>query len=65
MLTDWELWAVANKVLEQHGEDVGAFLQERIETLGEAGDLDGVETWLAVAQRILAMQGPAEGEGVN
>ena len=62
MLTDWELWAVANKVLDQHGENVGAFLQERIETLGEQDDTEGVATWLAIIQHVrkLVKIGPDE-----
>ncbi|MBA4092429.1 MAG: hypothetical protein C0494_17805 [Sphingobium sp.] len=51
-LTDWELWAVAAKVMEAEGDEVGEFLVERVHALTEAGDEDGVMTWLAVADRV-------------
>lgn len=55
MLTDWELWAVAAKVIEAEGDDVGEFLVDRVEALTEAGDDEGVMTWLAVAERVQQM----------
>ncbi len=51
-LSDWELWAVAAKVMEAEGDDVGEFLIERVNALTEAGDDEGVMTWLAVADRV-------------
>lgn len=51
-LTDWELWAVAAKVMEAEGDDVGEFLVERVQALTEAGDEEGIMMWLAVADRV-------------
>lgn len=51
-LTDWELWAIAAKVMDAEGDDVGEFLIERVHALTEAGDDEGVMTWLAVADRV-------------
>lgn len=49
---DRELWAVASTVLSSEGEDVEAFLVERIQSLMDAGDDAGVFTWIAIADRI-------------
>jgi ribosomal protein L18E len=66
-LTDWELWAVAAKVMEAEGEDVGEYLVDRVQNLTEAGDHDGVATWLAVADRVqqLRMDRPIDPNEVN
>jgi hypothetical protein len=51
-LTDWELWAIAVKVLDAEGDHVGDFIVDRINTLSKAGDHEGVAIWLAVADRV-------------
>jgi len=44
-LEEWELWACAHKVIEQHGDDVEDFVIERIAAMAQAQDLDGIATW--------------------
>ena len=56
VLTDWELWAVANAVLQQHGEGAPRFVAERLAAV--AADRAGVATWLEVGRRIGQLNGP-------
>ncbi len=64
-LTEREMWAVAIKVLRDE-EDSGAFLIERIKSLMDAGDEEGLETWLAVANRVQRLiDRPADPEDLN
>ena len=51
-LTEWELWAIASKVLEAEGDDVGDFLLKRVRTLSHSGEKQGVTNWLAIAERV-------------
>lgn len=66
-LTDWELWAVAAKVMEAEGDEVGEFLIERIHAMTEAGDDQGMMTWLAVADRVqrLMLDTPRDPKELN
>lgn len=62
MLTDWELWACANQVLQTHGEDSALHVAEQIGALARAGDAEGARTWQAIAARIAQLSatgGPA------
>ena len=52
MLTDWELWAVADTVIRQHGDSVARRVAERIAALALAGDRDGVTAWRQIADRV-------------
>jgi hypothetical protein len=52
MLSEWELWAVANETMRQHGEQAPLFVAERVGALALAGDAAGVATWKAVATRV-------------
>lgn len=51
MLTEWELWACANKVMCDHGEAAPDFIAERISTLTSNGDEQGVANWNAINAR--------------
>lgn len=59
MLTDWELWAVADATLKLHGGRTPVFVAERIGALAAAGDVDGVVAWRAIAHRIVALRASA------
>lgn len=52
MISDWELWACAQRVVEQHGTKAADHIASRVTELAEAGDEEGVRTWLAIADRI-------------
>lgn len=58
MLTEWEHWAVANLVMEQHGSRAPLFIATRIGALAMAGDAAGVAAWKEIARRVTALAGP-------
>ncbi len=57
MLSEWELWACANRVLQSHGEHAAAHAAEQIGVLARAGDADGMRAWRAIARRITQLSG--------
>ena len=57
MLSDWELWACANRVLQTHGENAPLHIAEQIGALALAGDAEGIRTWQAIARRIAGLAG--------
>lgn len=58
LLTDWELWAVANFVLEQHGDEAPMFVAARIGALALEGDDAGIAAWREVARRMTELRVP-------
>ena len=62
MISEWELWACANRVLQTHGASAALHAAEQIGALVLQGDAEGVRTWQAIAERIAqrcATGGPA------
>jgi len=51
MLSDWELWACANHVLQSHGDKAPMHVAEQIGALALAGDEAGIRTWQARQSR--------------
>lgn len=51
-LDDWELWACAQQVIKQHGAKAPVYVAGRIGERATAGDMDGVEAWKAIAERV-------------
>ena len=49
MLSEWELWACANRVLQTHGENAALHAAEQIGALVLKGEAEGVRTWQAIA----------------
>lgn len=58
MTPDQERWAEALKVEQIHGDSAPAFIVERIVTLAEEGDLDGIERWQQIAIRLDQLRYP-------
>jgi hypothetical protein len=52
LLSDWELWAVADATLKSLGVEAPVFVATRIGALALAGDADGVAAWREVARRM-------------
>lgn len=50
-LTDWELWAIAQKMVEM-GPAGDRHVVERIAALTLADDAEGVDAWMAISARI-------------
>lgn len=51
-ISDRELWACAQQVLNHHGPDANDFIAERMAALAADGDGAGTRTWLAIAERV-------------
>ena len=56
MISDRELWACANLVLNHRGPDVDRFIDERLSALTAAEDEVGVKTWSAIADRVTQLR---------
>ena len=50
MLSDWELWACANQVLQTHGENAPRHVAEQNAAPALAQDETGTATWQAIGQ---------------
>ena len=61
MLSDEELWAVARKVIEQHGPEARRRAVERQRELLDAEDWPGAETWSNILTRIRLLEDRAAG----
>lgn len=51
-LGDWELWACAQQVIKTHKAKAPAHVAARIGELAAAGDMEGVQAWQAIAERV-------------
>lgn len=60
MIPEWELWACANALMRQYGEDAAIHAAMRADALFEAGDDDGAATMRAIVRRIDQLSGPAQ-----
>ncbi|MYL96723.1 hypothetical protein GR702_02890 [Novosphingobium sp. FGD1] len=63
MLSDWELWACANHVLQTHGDKAPLHVAEQIGALALAlaHDQAGIRAWQAIAERIVQLTSNREG----
>lgn len=57
-----ERWAFAAKIMEMHGDDVGIFVAGRIRDLTDKADHNGVNFWLDIADKVMQLAGPDEGD---
>lgn len=66
-LSDWELWACSNQLVEQHGTGAVLVATTRVFELGEAGDKDGHIAWCMISDRVrkLLREKPGQGETVQ
>ncbi|MBA4092427.1 MAG: hypothetical protein C0494_17795 [Sphingobium sp.] len=51
-LNDWEIWACAQKAIEQHGAKARLHAADRLGSMVAAGDLGGVAAWQAIAAKV-------------
>jgi len=51
-MTDWELWACANQLRKQHGNDALEVAAKRLDAMLEADDRDGYWVWCQILTRI-------------
>lgn len=52
MLNDWELWAVARRFMEEHGDMAAAYASLKAAELEAQGDARGRAVFMEVAARI-------------
>lgn len=60
MISDRELWACANQVLQQHGSAASEFIAERIGAMVLANDFEGMRVWKEIASRAGDLMAPLE-----
>lgn len=61
-ISEWELWAVAAKLIEQHGRAANGLAAERLNAMVLADDKAGRATWRGIMNRMAQLQdesGPA------
>jgi hypothetical protein len=51
-MTDWELWACANQLRNQHGNDALEVAANRLDAMLEADDREGYWVWCQILTRI-------------
>jgi len=61
MLSDWELWACAGKLIELHGADAAIHAAMRADALMEEGDDAGAATFRRIVDRINRLQASPSG----
>ncbi len=63
-LSEWELWACANRTIQDYGFDAPIRAAMRADKLLERGDLDGAAAWRSILRRINDILGQSPG-GAN
>lgn len=58
MLSDWELWAVANRLMQEHGDTAAGVASLKATEMEAQGDERGKAVWMAVAERINRLNSP-------
>jgi hypothetical protein len=61
MTRDRELWACANLLIEQYGNNAATKAAERADALLKGGAQEGAATWRLIGQRINQLQAPHSG----
>lgn len=56
MIEDREIWACANLLLKQHGDDAWFVAAQRADELLAQGEMDGHRTFVRVLNRIRALE---------
>ena len=62
VLSEWELWACANKLIEQHGRDAVLHAGRRRLELEEEGDEAGAVTWALILIKVIELLRPPKSE---
>jgi len=58
LLSDWELWAVARRFIEEHGDTAAGYASLKAAELGAQGDTRGRDVFMDVAARINQLLSP-------
>jgi hypothetical protein len=54
-IIEWELWAVANEMIRQHGRRAIIEATLKMTEMQDKGDRAGAETWFAILERIMKL----------
>lgn len=63
MISNRELWACAQQVIDHHGPDVDHFIAARMTALATSGDEAGIRIWRAIADRVDQLRATDSGGG--
>jgi hypothetical protein len=58
VITEWELWAVAEYLAKREGQRAEVFVWERIDALTRLNDAAGVAAWRAIEVRLIELRRP-------
>lgn len=61
MTPERHIWACANEIMRQHGNDAWFFASQRADALHEAGDAAGYKMFVAILKRIEDFQSQKPG----
>lgn len=64
MLSEWELWACANELVRQHGQDAPIEAAMKADKLLWNGDRQGAATWRLIVHRVNELLEP-KGQSIN
>jgi hypothetical protein len=56
MTPERHIWACANTLMQQHGNDAWFHASQRADALLEAGDFDGHSMFIAILERIEVLE---------
>ena len=63
MISEWDLWAAANEVIRQHGDNALKFAALRQASMVDNDDQRGFQVWQQIILKIVELQRkPAPGE---
>lgn len=65
MTPEQERWAFAAKLLDQHGENIGDFIEGRANHFRALGDQAALAFWEDITQRLIKLMGPEGGSKPN
>jgi len=59
-IDDTRAFLIARELIEQHGDDVGRFLQDKIDALMASADLEQLSAWFVIRNAVaLSLQSDA------
>lgn len=65
MTPERELWAIAQLMIDRHGEGAAGFVAGRIADLEKAGDVAGADRWTAIMGKLAELQRLSPDHGVE
>lgn len=63
MITEWKLWACANHMVKEHGQEAVTKAGERLLDMMANNDMQAYLTWVAIIQRTVKLLQKRPGAG--